>query len=131
MVDTTPSYVPPTAPTVVTGTGPNQLVLSMSEDFYSTDAKFTVAIDGVAQPGTFKAEAQHAQGLVQKFVFNGTYAPGLHSLTVTFVNALSNSAPYLSRKLYFNGMTLNGAPYPAAAGGDLRGGQHTMQFVAP
>ncbi len=130
-VDTTPSYVTPRAPDVVTGTGPGSLTLAMSEDFFDRDAKFQVAIDGVAVPGVFDVVAQNAKGQTQKFIFNGTYAPGLHSVTVTYVNSLAGSAPYLSRKLYFNGMTVNGAPGTNLAPMALHAGAHTMSFIAP
>ncbi len=130
-VDTTPSYAVPVAPDVVTGTGPGALVLSMSEDYYNHDAKFTVAIDGVAVPGVFAAVAQNAKGQSQKFVFYGTYAPGLHTVTVTYINNMPASASYPSRKLYFDGMTIDGAPSGAPGPVAFRGGQHTLSFVAP
>ena len=130
-VDTTPSYVTPLAPDVVTGTGPAALVLSMSEDYYDHDAKFIVTIDGAAIPGVFAAVAQNAKGQSQRFLFYGTYAPGVHTVTVTYINNLPAAAAYMSRKLYFDGMAMNGAPSVALAPVALRGGQHTMSFVAP
>ena len=129
--DTMPSYLTPAAPDVATGTGPGALTLLMSEDYFDHDAKFVVAIDGVAQPGVFDVAAQNAKGQTQKFIFYGTYAPGVHTVTVTYINNLVGSAPYLSRKLYFAGMTLNGAPGTNLAPVPLQGGQHTMSFVAP
>ena len=130
-VDTTPSYVTPAAPDVVTGTGPDFLTLSLSEDFFASDAKFTVAIDGVEEPGIFNAVASNAKGQAQNFLFYGTYATGVHTVTVTYKNPFNGSAAYLSRRLYFNGMTLNGAPGVNVASSPLRGGAHTMSFVAP
>ncbi len=130
-VDTTPSYVTPLAPDVVTGTGPAALVLSMSEDYYAHDAKFVVAIDGAAIPGVFEAVAQKSKGQSQRFLFYGTYAPGVHTVTVTYINNLPAAAAYMSRKLYFDGMAMNGVPSVDLAPVALRGGQHTMSFVAP
>ncbi len=130
-IDTRPSYVAPAAPDVVTGSGPNQLAIGMSEDFWQHDAMFTVAIDGVQQPGTFRTTAQNAKGQAQNFVFNGTYASGPHTLTVTFVNPWHGSAPYLSRRLYFNGMTLNGKAVSGPKPQSVLSGAHTMSFDAP
>ena len=130
-IDTTPSYAVPAAPDVVTGTGPDSLTLAMSEDFYGHDAKFQVAIDGAAVPGVFEVVAQNARGSTQKFTFNGTYAPGAHTVTVTYLNNYYGGSSYLTRRLYFNGMTLNGAPGPNLAPVVLHKGPQTMSFVAP
>ena len=130
-MNTAPSYVLPPVPDVATGTGPDRLVLSMAEDFYSDDARFTVAIDGVAQPGIFKAIAPNAKGQTQNFLFYGTYAPGAHAVTVTYLNTYYGGAPYLSRQLYFRGMTYNTLPILTAEPCALHRGDQTMSFTAP
>ena len=85
----------PTPANVTTGTGPDSLVLKISEHAYANgdgssdaagDATFTVAIDGKQQGGTFTAGASHAAGADQTFSFDGYFGPGSHTVTVTFLN---------------------------------------------
>ena len=72
-------------PPVTTGTGSDTIVLSMSEDAYNGDAQFTVAVDGTQLGGTFTTTALHASGASQNFTFDGDWAPGAHTVTVTFL----------------------------------------------
>ena len=132
-VDTTPSYAVPAAPDVVTGTGVGlqQLTLLMSEDFYATDAKFNVLIDGVQQGGLFATIASDHHGQTQNFIFNGSYAPGAHTLTVNFRNPYWGGGTLIRRKLYLHGILLNGSPIAEAQSPDLRGGMQTVSFTVP
>jgi hypothetical protein len=95
-------------PPVITGSGPDQLVLSMSEDAYKGDAQFTVAVDGVQLGGTFATPAQHAAGASQSFVFNGDWRVGAHTVTVNFLNDAYAGTPTTDRNLYVNGISYDG-----------------------
>lgn len=130
-VDTKPSYLPPPIPTVTTGSGPHALTLAMAEDFYSRDAKFTVAIDGVQQGGIFSTVALNAKGETQNFIFNGSFTPGAHTLAVTFLNAWNAGASYLKRDLYLNGAALDGVAIGGIPRGELKGSVHTLSFNVP
>ncbi len=100
----TGSIIPP----AITGSGPDQLVLSMSEDAYKGDAQFTVAVDGVQLGGTFATTAQRAAGASQSFVFNGDWGVGAHTVTVNFLNDAYAGTPATDRNLYVNGVSYDG-----------------------
>ena len=97
------------------GSGPDTLVLSMSEDAYLGDAQFTVAVDGVQLGGTFTAAAPHSSGATQEFGFKGDWAPGAHSVTVTFLNDAWGGTATTDRNLYVDGITYEGASTGQAA----------------
>jgi Ca2+-binding RTX toxin-like protein len=98
---------PPPAP-VTTGTGSDSLVLSMSGDAYQGDARFTVAIDGKQQGGSFTATAPHTAAVGQNFIFNGDWAIGTHTVTVNFLNDASGGTAATDRNLYVNGLSYDG-----------------------
>ncbi len=100
----TGSIIPP----AITGSGPDQLVLSMSEDAYKGDAQFTVAVDGVQLGGTFATTAQRAAGAGQSFIFNGDWGVGAHTVTVKFLNDAYGGTPATDRNLYVNGVSYDG-----------------------
>jgi Ca2+-binding RTX toxin-like protein len=109
-------------PDTVTGTGSDVLVLNICENAFANkdgtggaagDATFTVAIDGKQRGGTFTAVASKAAGAEQAFIFKGDFAPGAHSVTVTFLNdAYNAAAPDASgsydRNLYVDSVTYDG-----------------------
>ena len=112
VTDTTaiPGTPPPATTTVTTGTGTGSdtIVLSMSEDAYSGDAQFTVAVDGTQLGGTFTTTALHAAGASQNFTFNGDWAPGAHTVTVTFLNDAYGGTSATDRNLYVNAVSYDG-----------------------
>jgi hypothetical protein len=112
VLDTTshwmPSATPSPPPPVTTGTGSDTLVLGMSEDAYQGDAQFTVAIDGQQLGGTFTTTALHASGVTQNFIFNGDWAPGTHTVTVSFLNDAYGGSPSTDRNLYVNALSYDG-----------------------
>ena len=110
---------------VTTGTGPDTLVLKISEDAYANgdgssdtagDATFTVAIDGKQQGGTFIAGASHAAGADQTFTFDGYFGPGSHTVTVTFLNDAWGGTASTDRNLYVDGVTYGGSNTSQSAG---------------
>jgi antigen 43 len=91
----------PIATTVTTGTGPDQLMLAVSEDALENgdsttdtagDATFAVSVDGMQLGGTFTATASHAAKADQDFVCNGSFGTGSHTVQVTFLNDATNAA---------------------------------------
>jgi hypothetical protein len=104
------------------GTGPDQLILLVSEDAYANsdgisdaagDAEFTVSVDGKQIGGTLTAQASHASGAVQDFLINGSFGPGQHTVTVDFLNDAYGGSPTTDRNLYVAGASYDGV---AAAG---------------
>jgi hypothetical protein len=103
----------PAAAPVTVGSGSDTLVLNISEDAYingdgtsdaSGDAAFTVSVDGKQLAGTFFAQALHSAGASQSFTFKGGWAPGAHTVAVSFLNGASGA-----RNLYVNDVTYDGA----------------------
>ena len=92
----------------VTGNGSDSLVLLISEDAYQGNAQFTVAVDGKQLGGTFAATGSHATAQEQSFTFKGDWAPGTHSVTVTYLNDLSGGTATTNRNLYVDKITYNG-----------------------
>jgi hypothetical protein len=102
---------------VVSGTGSDSLVLSISEDAYANgdgtsdangDAAFTVSVDGTQLAGTFYATASHAAGVNQTFTFNGNWGPGAHTVTINFLNDGYGGSSSTDRNLYVNGIAYDG-----------------------
>jgi hypothetical protein len=115
VTDTTPVTGATILP-VITGGGPDQFVLSMSEDAYEGDALFTVAVDGLQLGGTFATTVQHATGASQSFIFNGDWAVGAHTVTVNFLNDAYAGTADTDRNLYVNGVSYDGtATFQGAA----------------
>jgi hypothetical protein len=107
-----------TLPDVIAGTGPDQLVLKVSGDVYANNdgtsdaaghATFTVSIDGKQVGGTFTALGSHASGQTQKFILNGTFGTGTHSVAVTFLNDAWGGTATTDRNLYVDGVSYRGA----------------------
>jgi hypothetical protein len=93
---------------LTTGSGSDALVLTMSEDAYQGDAKFTAAVDGKQLAGTFTATAPHATGAGQSFTFKGDWAVGAHTLAVNFLNDAYAGTTATDRNLYVNAVSYNG-----------------------
>jgi hypothetical protein len=95
-------------PSPATGSGPDTLVLSVSEDAYNGHAQFTVAVDGKQLGGTFTATAPHATGASQGLTFKGAFGAGQHAVAVKFLNDAYGGTATTDRNLYVNGVTYNG-----------------------
>jgi beta-glucanase (GH16 family) len=105
--NTTPVYTAPVMPLpAVIGTGPDTLVLNISEDAYQSDAHFTISIDGVQQGGVMIAQADHALGQAQAFTIAGDFSYASHSVIVNFLNDFG-VGPGADRNLYVNSASLN------------------------
>jgi hypothetical protein len=103
-----PPVPPAPAVAVTTGSGSDTLVLTMSEDAYQGDAKFTVAVDGKQLAGTFTATAPHATSASQSFTFKGDWAVGAHTLAVNFLNDAYGGTTATDRNLYVSAVSYNG-----------------------
>ncbi len=58
--------------------------------------------------GTFTTTALHATGVSQNFSFNGDWAPGAHTVTVTFLNDAYGGTSATDRNLYVNAVSYDG-----------------------
>ena len=129
---TTPTPPPPSPPppvppgSTVIGSGPDQLVLKISEDAYLGDALYTVSVDGVQIGGTLTAHASHAAHQDDLLTVEGNWAPGNHSVLVHFLNDRWDGTPSTDRNLYVDGATYNGVTVPGGAIGSALGQTFTF-----
>ena len=114
-------------PTTV-GSGPDRLVLQISEDMWQGDAVFTVAVDGTPVGGLLTAGASHAAGQSQAYTVLGTFGAGNHTATVTFRNDAWGGSAAADRNLYVTGATIDGAAISGAVLNEGSNGAQSFTF---
>ena len=125
-----PAGDPEATPTTIDGgtfgSGPDTLVLTLTEDAYKGNAQANVAIDGhtlTAQPIT--VTALRTAGQSETFTFKGTFGVSAHDLAISFLNDAYGGTPATDRNLYLNGASYDGiTPRPATAVFTSAGTQH-------
>ena len=100
---------PPATAPVTIGSGPDAIVLGISEDAYLGDAQFTVAVDGAQVGGIQSATALHGAGQDQAFTAKGAFGAGQHAVTVDFLNDAYAGTPQTDRNLYVDTLSYGGA----------------------
>ena len=116
-------------PTVVGGgSGSDTLALNMSEDFYASNAQFTVAVDGKQLGGVQTAAAIHGDGQSQVFDFFGNLS-GSHNVTVSFLNDAYGGSSTLDSNLYVTGATVNGTALTNSTFAVNSNGSQTFSFT--
>ena len=122
---------PPPASTSITpmtiGSGPDRLVLQMSEDAWNGNAQFTVQVDGKQIGDTQTTTAFHSAAQLQAFTVLGTFA-GAHTATVTFLNDAYGGTPSTDRNLYVNSASINGATVSGASLVEYSPGPQSFNF---
>jgi parallel beta-helix repeat protein len=91
------------------GTGPDTLVVTLTEDAYLGDAQASLTLDGhalTASPVT--VTALHGAGESETFTVKGSFGVGPHDLAVSFLNDAYAGTPATDRNLYVAGATLDG-----------------------
>jgi len=104
----TPPVTPPVIPSVIIGTGPDSVVLQISEDAYKGDAQFTVSVDGKQVGGTQTAMASHASGADQAFTVEGSFGVNQHTVGVNFLNDAYGGTSQTDRNLYVDAASYDG-----------------------
>ncbi len=104
----TPPATLPATPSVTVGTGPDSLVLQVSEDAYNGDAQFTVSIDGTQVGGTQTATASQAAGADQAFTVEGSFGVNQHTVGVNFLNDAYGGTSQTDRNLYVDAASYDG-----------------------
>ena len=111
-----------TIPSVITiGSGPDQLLLNLSEDAYKGDAQYTVSVDGQQVGGVQTAYTARGKG-ADHLLVEGDWTAGNHTFAVNFINDLNGGSPGADRNLYlesgtYNGVDIASAHYDLMAGG--------------
>ena len=88
------------------GSGPDSLVLEVSEDPYQGNAQFTVSVDGTQIGGVETIVALKSAGETQAFTFLGDWDTTQHTVTISFVNPLSDANG--SRIMLLQGVSYDG-----------------------
>ena len=79
------------------------------------DAEFTLNVDGQQIGGLQTVTASHAAGQTQTFTFQGNFAPGQHTIAITFANNSMTAGDKAAfndggdRNLYVNSVNYDGA----------------------
>jgi endoglucanase len=85
------------------------LVLQVAEDAYEGNAQFTVMVDGVQIGGTQTATTPHDSGMWQTVTLADVLPPGIHDVTVNFLNPESGGSTSQDRTLWVNSVSAGGA----------------------
>ncbi|WP_135466638.1 carbohydrate-binding domain-containing protein [Crenalkalicoccus roseus] len=121
---------PPTSgATLSAGTGPDALVLKISQDHYLGDAQYIVKVNGVQIGGTFTASATKTSGLHDTLTLRGDWAPGTHKVEVVFLNDAWGGSKALDRNLYVEGASFNGQAVAGASLALERNGPASFSFI--
>jgi hypothetical protein len=100
---------------VTLGSGPDSIRVGISEDAYRGNAQFTLSVDGVQIGGVQTATALHGAGQSQIYTLNGSFGPGVHAVTVDYLNYANDGASPAVRNLYVDSVSANGgASTPAS-----------------
>ena len=102
-----PAPGPVAAPPTV-GTGPETMVLNLSEDAYRGDAQFVLTVDGKQVGPAQSVTALHGAGQSEAFTFQGNWGAGSHQFGVSFVNDLWDGSPAADRNLYIDSAAYDG-----------------------
>ena len=105
---------PPASASPEAGTGPDALVLKVSQDAWQGSAQYTVKVDGVQVGGTFAASASHAFGKSDTLTLKGDWKGGVHQVEVQFLNDAWGGTAAADRNLYVEGATYDGVAVPGA-----------------
>src|SRR5262249_17388791 len=124
--DTGTSF-PPISTTL--GTGPDSLVLKISQDAFQGSAQYTVSVDGKPIGGVITASALHASGQHDTVTVHGTFTAGAHTVTVNFLNDLYQGTPDTDRNLYVDSVSINGTGVAGASAALLSAGPQNFGFT--
>lgn len=123
---------PTAAGTVTTvGTGPDTLVLKVSEEAYLGHAQFTVKVDGVQIGGTLTATAPYGSGVSDTVNIRGDWAAGGHTLTVTFLNDAWGGTASTDRNLHVDSLSFNSVAVSGGSAALNSTGPRDFSFVEP
>jgi hypothetical protein len=88
--------------------GPDELVLHLSEDAFQGDAQFRLLLDGNVLADRVSVTMAHTGAGFQDFVYAGSFGAGPHTVEVQFLNDAYAGSPSTDRNLYVGGITFDG-----------------------
>ena len=117
-------------PTTI-GSGPDTLVLAVSEDAWQGDAQYTVSVDNKQVGGVQTATASHAAGNAQVLNVLGSFGPGPHQVAVNFLNDAYGGTSDTDRNLYVSATTIDGVAVPNGTLALMAGGSQSFTVTGP
>lgn len=115
---------------ITLGLGADTLALTMAEDAWQGDARFTVKVDGVQIGGLQTAAALRSAGETQTVNVKGDFTRGAHIVTIDFLNDGYGGTSDNDRNLFVTGATINGVAVGGARLDMLGQGPASFSFVA-
>lgn len=112
-------------PIIELGSGPDTLVLQVSQDSYKGDARYTVRVDGQQVGDVLTAFSAHGSGQSDTVILRGDWGPGEQLVEIDFLNDLWEGTPETDRNLYVTASEYNGIP-GTALGETWWGGSFTV-----
>lgn len=101
--------------TTTIGAGSDTLALGISDDTYQGSAQFTVSLDGQQVGDTLTSNSLHRGFSSDTVNVLADLAPGIHNVTVNFLNDAYGGTIDTDRNLYLDGATYDGAFVPQVA----------------
>ncbi len=90
------------------GSGPDAVVLQISQDAFEGNAQYTVSIDGAQVDGILTASALRSLGETDTVTALGNLPPGPHSVSVSFLNDAWGGTPDRDRNLFVESVSFEG-----------------------
>ncbi len=112
---------------VTIGTGPDALVFNLSETPNTANARFTIAVDGVAQGVAQVVSALHAYGQTQVFAVNGNFGPSAHTITLAFITGSMPNSTTVPAQLFVDALSYDGITVPNAVTSFTKACKYTIQ----
>ena len=125
-----PGFAGLTGASTVSGTGPDKLSMVVDEDAWQGDAQYTVSVDGQQVGNTLTASASHAAGKWQHLVFNGSWGPGAHTVSIDYINDANGGTADTDRNLYVGDVTYDGVKQSKFILNMLAGGVQSVAVKA-
>jgi len=111
---------------ITLGSGPDPLVLKISQDAFQGDAQYTIGIDGVQVGGVLTASALRSLGEADQVTVLGDFQPGAHTVTVSFLNDAWGGTPDTDRNLHVESVSFEGEVLPDSGASLLWNGTRTV-----
>lgn len=111
------------------GSGPDTLVLKITQDVYKDSARYTTRVDGAQVGDILTASALAGSGAFDTVTLRGNWAPGAHKIEVDFLNDAWDGTPATDRNLHVNGITYNGAVVPGSSAALMSAGAKAFVFT--
>jgi hypothetical protein len=113
------------------GSGPDSLVLKVTQDAWAGNADYVVRVDGVQIGGTLSASAIAGSGQADTITLRGDWAAGVHNVQIQFLNDAWGGSFDTDRNLYVEGATYNGSAIMGGTSSFIRTGPRASPSPSP